>query len=99
MIIMNTASLVFVILKLVFGAFLAFLAIMVWAKTRDPAWILMVLGTIFAYIEIVYSILAIFGITKELNLLVGNVPAFDIILYCVSAAFYILAFTVMLVRR
>jgi uncharacterized membrane protein len=72
---------------------------MLWSKTRDVAWMLMVIGTIAAYIEIVYSILGILGITEGDSLVIGSIPAASIVLPCVPMIFFIIAFVVMVFRK
>jgi hypothetical protein len=73
---------------------------MLWAKIRDAAWMLMVIGTIAAYAETIYVILGIFGINFEgMVLLVGSVPLPTLILSNLSACFYIAAFLVMVIRK
>ena len=45
----QNALIIFYIVKLVLGGLLAFLAIMLWSKTRDPAWMALVAGAITGY--------------------------------------------------
>jgi ABC-type glycerol-3-phosphate transport system permease component len=96
---MNTAEIVSVAIKLVLGAAAAFLAILVWAKTRDAAWMLIVLGTVANYIALVYSTLTLFGITTEfwLSKNAGLVVASAIT--CLPTLFFIAAFAVMVGRK
>ena len=59
----------------------------------------MVIGTIAAYIEIVYSILDLFGITKGDTFLIGSVPVAAIILPVLRMSFFIAAFLIMVIRK
>jgi hypothetical protein len=59
----------------------------------------MVIGTIMAYVETVYSILDIFGITEGDTFLIGSVPVAAILLPCLRTAFFIVAFVVMVFRK
>jgi hypothetical protein len=72
---------------------------MVWSKTRDVAWMLMVIGTIAAYVETVYSILSLMGITGDHIFTIGSVSLVSIILPCLPTIFFIAAFVVMVVRK
>jgi hypothetical protein len=72
---------------------------MLWSKTRDIAWMLMVIGAIAAYVETVYSILELFGITGETVISIGAVPLVSIILPCLPTIFFIAAFAVMVARK
>jgi hypothetical protein len=72
---------------------------MLWSKTRDIAWMLMVIGTIAAYVETVYAILELFGITGDVVLSIGSVPLVSIVLPCLPTVFFIAAFAVMVFRK
>jgi hypothetical protein len=96
---MDAGQILFIISRLVLGAFASFFAIMLWSRTRDVAWMLMVIGTIAAYIETVYSIMDLFGITENDALLVGSVPVAAILLPCLRTIFFIAAFLIMVIRR
>ena len=96
---MDTGQLVFVYSRLILGAVAAFLAIMLWSKTRDTAWMLMVIGTVVTYVEMVYSVLEMTGITAGNTLFVGSVPLAAILLPALRMAFFIAAFLVMVIRR
>jgi uncharacterized membrane protein len=96
---MDTGQIIYISSRLFLGALAAFFAIMLWSKTRDVAWMLMVIGTIAAYIETVYSILDLFGITGETVVSVGSLPLASIILPCLPTVFFIAAFMVMVIRK
>jgi hypothetical protein len=96
---MDAGQIIYIVSRLVLGALASFFAIMLWSKTRDAAWMLMVIGTIAAYIETVYSILDIFGITKGDTFVIGSVPVAAIVLPCLRTIFFIAAFMVMVFRK
>jgi hypothetical protein len=96
---MDVGQIVYIVSRLVLGALTSFFAIMLWSKTRDAAWMLMVIGAIAAYVEIVYSILEILGVTEGNFLLIGSIPAASIILPCLPMIFFICAFAVMVFRK
>jgi len=96
---MDSGQMVFVYSRLILGALGAFLAIMLWSKTRDMAWMLIVIGAIIAYIEIVYSILELLGITAYYGLFIGSVPLAAILLTALRMIFFIAAFLIMVVRQ
>lgn len=97
---MDSGELIYLSSRLILGALAAFFAIMLWAKTRDAAWMLMVIGTIAAYAETVYVILGIFGISFEgMVLMVGSIPLPTLILSNLPACFYIAAFLLMVIRK
>jgi hypothetical protein len=96
---MDIGAIVLIVSRLALGATASFLAIMLWSKTRDVAWMLMVVGTIAAYAETVYSILERFGIADGSLFSIGAVPLASIILPNIPTAFYIAAFAVMVARK
>ncbi|WP_010262322.1 hypothetical protein [Treponema primitia] len=96
---MDIGEILYISSRLFLGALAAFLAIMLWSKTRDMAWMLMVIGTIAAYAEIVYSILGLFGITQGTVPLVGSIPLPALILSNLPTGFLIAAFLVMVIRK
>jgi hypothetical protein len=94
---MDNGQALFVFSRLITMGLAAFFAIMLWSRTRDIAWILMVGGTITAYGETLYTVLKLFGISAPLRTL-GSVPLLAIILSNVPVLFYISAFLVMIAR-
>ena len=96
---MDSGQVVYILSRLSLGALASFFAIMLWSKTRDVAWMLMVIGTIAAYVETVYAILKLFGISGGDILLIGSVPLVSIVLPCLPTVFIIAALAVMVVRK
>ncbi|HON13807.1 MAG TPA: hypothetical protein PLB48_06220 [Treponema sp.] len=96
---MDIGQLIFIVSRLFFGALASFFAIMLWSKIRDIPWMLMVIGTIAAYAEIVYSILKTLGITEGFEPKIGSVPVTAIILPNLPTIFYSIAFLVMIIRK
>ncbi len=95
---MGIGELVFTASRLGLGAVAAFLAIVLWSKTRDSAWMLMVIGTIAAYANTIYSILDSLGMV-ETSLALGNVPLASLVFPNIPTVFFILAFAVMIGRK
>ncbi len=68
--------------RLAVGAIVTFLAILLWANTRDTAWMLVVLGVIVRYAGVLYATFGAFGLVADpvlfglpiLRLLLDNVP-------------------------
>ena len=94
---MDTGQIIFVYSRLILGAVAAFLAIILWSRTRDIAWMLMVIGTIIVYIDIVCSMLELTGIIT--GPVVGSVSLAAIVLPALSSVFIISAFAIMVTRR
>jgi len=96
---MDTGQVIFISSQLILGAIAAFLAIFLWPKIRDAAWMLIIFGIIFTYIETVYSILITFGISRDILLIFGSVSLISLILPTVRALFFIAAFVIMIYKQ
>jgi hypothetical protein len=102
---METGNLIYILSRLILGALASFFAIMLWSKTRDPAWMLMVSGTIAGYAGIVHSILGMLGITggaalwAEMGFPQGSIPVAALILANLPIGCFIAAFLVMIARK
>ena len=59
---MQNSEIILYIIKLVLGVITAFLAFSLWAKTKDAAWICLVLGFVISYAGIVYQLILDFGL-------------------------------------
>ena len=95
---MDAGELLLIVSRLTTGALATFFAIMLWSKTRDIAWMLIVIGTIAAYIETIYTILDRFGIV-DTQFSIGSVPLAAILLPNLKTSFFIAAFVVMVIRK
>jgi hypothetical protein len=96
---MDTGEIIYIGSRLGLGALASFFAIMLWSKTRDAAWMLMVIGTLAAYVETVYSLMKRFGITGERVISIGSIPLASILLSNLPVLFYTIAFVIMVVRK
>ena len=95
---MATESLVFIISRLVFGAGSAFLAIILWSRTRDSAWMFIVVGTIFRYGQIMFDTFSLFGIVDSSIVLIPGWLGIDTVLENLPYVFFITAFIIMIRR-
>ena len=95
---MGTESLIFIISRLVVGAGATFLAIILWSRTRDSAWMFIVVGTIFRYGQIMYDTFGLFGIVKQDIVLIPGWLGLDTVLENLPYIFFIIAFIIMLKR-
>ncbi len=96
---MDAGEIIYISSQLTAGALTSFFAIMLWSKTRDVAWMLIVIGAIAAYVNTVYSILVFFGIVGDTIFSVGTVPFASIILPVLPPIFFSAAFIVMIIRK
>jgi len=92
----NTA---YIISRLALGAISSFLAILLWSRTRDAAWIFVIISAIISYVDIIYSILNLFGVISENILSENAVLIITIFLSCMPTVFIIAALSVMTLRK
>jgi uncharacterized membrane protein len=95
---MDSGQIALILCQLILGAAATFCAIMFWSRTRDAAWMFIIIGAIVAYIEIVYSILDAFGIGGEF-FLIGSVSLIAFILPSLRMMFFIAAFLIMIIKQ
>jgi hypothetical protein len=96
---MDMGQTIFISSQLILGAVAAFLAILLWPKIRDAAWMLIIFGIIVAYIETVYSILKIFGINGDAFVIFGSIPIISFVLPTIRMSFFIAAFIIMVYKQ
>jgi len=96
---MDAGQIIYVSSQLILGAVAAFLAIFLWPKIRDAAWMLIIFGIIIAYTETVYSILKIFGISGDEFIIFGSVSLISFVLPTVRNLFFIAAFVIMILKQ
>ena len=96
---MDSTELILVITRLVTGAGATFAAILLWSTTRDTAWMLVIMGTILRYGEIIFSTFGIFGLVPEDVVLISGILSVETLLVNLPLVFYIAGFTVMIRRN
>lgn len=68
-----TAFLIELLIRMVFSGAATFAAILLWSRTRDPAWMMVILGMVLLFGGIVYDLLSFFGIIQSV-VLQGTTP-------------------------
>jgi hypothetical protein len=96
---MDTGEIIYVSSRLIAGALASFFAIMFWSKTRDAAWMLVVVGVITVYIHTVYSILEFLGVIDKAVLSIGTVSLVSIMLSVLPPLLFSAAFIIMIIRK
>jgi hypothetical protein len=92
-------ALALIITRLAAGAFTAFLAIIVWSRTRDIAWMFFVIGAIAMYGDIVYAALELFGIVSYSIVVVNGIEVVRLALSALPHVFFATAFIVFIARK
>ena len=94
-------SLELVALAVRFGvmAITTFLAIVVWARQRDAAWMLIVTGILAGYADILYALLVELGLLPDAAGATGALASLLFLFPNLPWVFFFGAFIVMIVRR
>lgn len=96
---MGAEPLITVLSRLGLGAVATFFAIVLWSRTRDPAWMFVVVATIIRYGEVVYSTLETFGVITAPGIVVAGESVFRLVLVNLPTVSIIVAFIIMIARR
>jgi len=96
---METFDFVIVLSRLLIGAAGTFFAILLWSQTRDLAWVLIIIGVLVSYAEIVFTTLERFGIVGSELWYLAGLPVFKLLLVNLPLLLYTLAFIVVMRRR
>ena len=80
-------------LKGIFGALVAFFAILAWSKTRDAAWTCIASAVIIRFAGEMIDMLCSMNLLEKPALNVFGVPLIDILLTAIPAIFFIAAFS------
>jgi len=96
---MDFASFVMIISRVIIGGIGTFFAVLLWSKTRDIAWIFVILGVIVEYIAIIYSTLEMFGVVGNNIITFYGVPVLKLFLAVLPMLFFIFAFITVIARK
>lgn len=83
---------IIIITRVIIGAIGAFFSVLLWSKTREPAWIFIIIGTLCIYVEIVFTTLEAFGILSGDILTLYGIPVLKLLLYNVPILFITIGF-------
>jgi hypothetical protein len=85
--------------RLATAAAAAFLAILLWSRTRDIAWMLIVIGAISSYADILFDLLSRLGLVDEARYSLFGLPLGRITLSNLPYLFLCAALVVMIHRK
>jgi hypothetical protein len=74
----------------------AFAAIMLWSLTREPAWMLMIIGLVIRFGDVAFQMFDRFGIIAVVELRVYGQPVFWMLLRAIPLLFIIAALIAMI---
>lgn len=96
---MNQSDIILYIIKLFLSGIVAFLAIALWSKTRDAAWMSLVAGAITGYAGLVFELLVKLGIVVAGGVQIAGIPLVTLLFAVIPSLFFMLAFVLMLMRN
>ena len=96
---MNTSDTVLLVSRLATAAVAAFLAILLWSRTCDIAWMLIVIGVIASYADILFGLLAQLGLVDEARYSYRGLPIGRVLLANLPYFFLCAALIVMIRRK
>ncbi|HUW42250.1 MAG TPA: hypothetical protein VMV90_14685 [Rectinemataceae bacterium] len=96
---MNAGEIIYLVSRLATAAAAAFLAILLWSRTRDLAWMLIVIGAIASYADIIFTLLAKLGIVDEARYSLFGIPLGRLLLSNLQYLFLCAALAVMIRRK
>lgn len=77
----------------------SFLAIVVWSRIRDVSWMLIVIGIMAGYADILYSLLVEFGFLPDISQSAGGVGLLGFIFPNLPWLFFSAAFISIILKR
>jgi hypothetical protein len=96
---MERETVVLILARLLFSAAAAYLSILLWAKTRDTAWMFVMAGIIVSYAENLYSGLVSSGIVAESGFAPAGIPVVRLVGTNLPMLLFCIGFIVMIARR
>jgi len=96
---MNVGLSVWLVTRFAVAGIMTFLAIVLWSRTRDVAWMLMVIGAVSSYADVLFDLFVRTGIVDEESLALFGLPLARMVFSNLPYLFMSTAFVVMIVRK
>lgn len=90
---------VLLLLKIISGFAATLTAVLLWSKTRESAWLFIVMGTVFLYSEIIFSGLDLLGLSNFYLLTVYGISVIKLIFAFFPFLFFTAGFILFLMSR
>ncbi|MFQ3619674.1 MAG: hypothetical protein SNJ78_01900 [Spirochaetales bacterium] len=75
---MEVSSMWMLLSRLIVGAGATFFAILLWSKTRELGWIMVIVGILLGYVEVIYTALKQFGVVSPTLGVVQGIPLLEL---------------------
>ncbi len=96
---MTSAELAFYIIKLIAGGLTAFVAVLLWSRTRDSSWMAVLGGIVINYAGIVYELLSDFKIIGSDRIMLAGLPLTSLFFALVPSLLFMTGMILMLIRK
>jgi len=96
---MNTGETIYLVSRFGTAALAAFLAIVLWSRTRDIAWMLVVIAAISSYVDVLFSFLTRIGLVDEARFERFGLPLGRILISNLPFLFLCIALAIMIRRK
>jgi hypothetical protein len=96
---MSAGDTVLLVSRLATAAIAAILAILQWSRTRDIAWMLIVIGAISSYADILFDLFSRLGLVDESRYSLLGLPVGRVLLSNLPFLFLCAALLVMIARK
>lgn len=84
------------VIDLALSGVTAFVAIMLWSLTREPAWMLVIIGLVIRVGDVAFQTLDRFGIIAVIDIRVQGLPLFWVLLRAIPLLFIIAGIVAMI---
>lgn len=95
---MSNQMVVAIAIKLIAGFIAALISVLLWSKTRDGAWLTMVIGVVFLYLETLLEILDVFGFVMYKDIQYGEIVILPLIFETLPFVFFSIGMFLFLLR-
>lgn len=90
---------ILMIIKILCGGLVAFLAIFHMSKDRDLSWIFIICGFLLSYVSTVYDSLLQLGVVAKTNICIFGIPVFPLLSIILPTLFFITGFILKILRK
>jgi hypothetical protein len=92
-------QLILLLVKLITGFAATLTAVLLWSKTREAAWLFVVLGTVFLYGEIIFSTLELLGLANFYLFTIYGISVVNLVFAIFPFVFFTVGFVLFLKSR
>ena len=93
------AEIILIIIKMLLGGIVAFLAILIMSKTRASSWMFMMCGFLFMYISLMFELFVSIGVFKEPPIYIFGLPLFSLLSMVIPNLFFSIGLIIKLIKK